>query len=181
MKEGYIEELGYEEDVFTLSPTVTYTWKEQLKTKVKERELSLMQGVEYTPDFRIVWSEKAEGIFYHTKDTVCTNRPLFYVVGDDRTSYIEIKPNHDFNNMTRLVKDKIKWLYSTQGIYVQIIKPLNLFKKTFCPDRFFLTDSGDGDRVKVIKKKKKKPERIPLRELEEYKPLKEFIDGLRSD
>lgn len=72
----------------------------------------------------------------------------------DLISYVEIKPNFDFNNMTRYVKIKINWLFQQTGVFVNLVKVPEIFKNTFVPDRYFLTD--EGKRTRQIKFKTKR-------------------------
>lgn len=106
----------------------------------------------YTPDFDINWSVNGGDLFVGYKGS-----PFTY--SDPYKSIIEVKPQYDSNNMTRLFRINQKWVMDKYNIYVDLIQPESLFKKTFCPDRFRYTDGGKG-----------------LRKLkEEYLTLNEYI------
>tara|TARA_R110000744_G_scaffold7342_5_gene25357 strand:- start:7743 stop:8357 length:615 start_codon:yes stop_codon:yes gene_type:complete len=155
MDEGYIDDWTYEEEVFDLAFPVKLPWKKQLKTKVKDMEMSFLEKCTYNPDFKIYWNEKAKGEFYHNLGEIITDpKTLPYFAAQDNISRIEIKPNHDFQNKTAQAVIKIKWLMQL-GTYVQLVIPvpkvsaktgkLNpasaLFNNTFIPRRFAYTNA----------------------------------------
>jgi hypothetical protein len=63
--------------------------------------------------------------------------------GNNVGSYLEIKSNFDFKNMTRLAIINIKWMYQEHHLYVQKVIPIGnkncLFAKTFVPEKAMLT------------------------------------------
>ncbi len=154
---GYISSWKSQPITYSLSDKVLYEWEEQLKTRVRVKEQTLLQGHVYTPDFKIVWTSKAKDIFYSkTADRNNVKNCSFIaqeIDGKD-VSIIDIKPTFDAHNMTRLFIINQKWVYSKYGIYVQKIIPVSskkpkvkgLFEKTFTPVRFFLTNSGRKGR-----------------------------------
>ena len=155
--EGYVEDAWYEDDTFTLSKGYSKLYTKRMKTKTKVEEEAVLPSLVYTPDFKIKWTEKARGVFYHdlvSEEKVTHGRKPLYSLGEDLVSYVEIKPNFDFNNMTRYVKIKINWLFSEAGIFVNLVKVPDIFKSTFVPDRYFLTD--EGKRTRQIKFKAKR-------------------------
>ena len=155
--EGYVEDAWYEDDTFTLSKGYSKLYTKRMKTKTKVEEEAVLPSLVYTPDFKIKWTEKARGVFYHdlvSEEKVTHGRKPLYSLGEDLVSYVEIKPSFDFNNMTRYVKIKINWLFSEAGIFVNLVKVPDIFKSTFVPDRYFLTD--EGKRTRQIKFKTKR-------------------------
>ena len=60
----------------------------------------------------------------------------------DLTSYIEVKPDFDFNNMTRYARIKMNWLFQQTGVFTNLVKVPSVFKNTFTPDRYILTDNN---------------------------------------
>ena len=175
---GFVDDFEYNTKSFTLSEPYKYTWLQELKTKEIKKESTLLQGHIYTPDFYIVWNEKAKGIFY---ELLNFNKPLNkipfiaqtgYTTGSHllfnqeifeiETSIIEIKPAFDFKNMTRLSIINQKWMMEKHNIYIQKIIPVGkntcLFAKTFVPEK-----------AKYTKKKKQlKKFKYPVRSLEEF-------------
>ncbi len=123
---------------------------------------SMLKEHIYTPDFFVRFSPSSRNIFY----------------GDDcffnaQKEKIEVKPNHDRNNMTRLFSINQKWVYDKFNTYIQkvIVFPKvdkegkctprkTLFTETFVPERFLLTDTG------------KQPRKINFK----YKLLDEFLE-----
>lgn len=69
-----------------------------------------------------------------------------YSIGADLVSYVEIKPNFDLNISSHIVKVKINWLFQATGVYVNLVKVPQIFKDTFVPDRYFLTDEAKKTR-----------------------------------
>lgn len=142
-KEGLVVSYEYEPPSFILSDEAFVNYNKELKTKQKSVKYKLLRSLSYTTDFKVVWSDKADGLLTYKKNGVYKNSPSNLIhVDDDNTSYIEIKPSFDANNMTRHVKVKIAWVYQKYGTLVQIIKPYKLFKRTFFPDVYKYTDSG---------------------------------------
>lgn len=173
---GYVEDWEYESEVFSLSDPYKIPWKEQLKTKVKDRSFSVLEKCTYEPDFKIVWSEKAKGVFYHNiGDEISDPKTLPYFYAQDNISRIEIKPPHDFQNKTAQAVIKIKWL-RTLGTFVQLVIPVPkvdkkgavrpknaTFYSLFIPERFKYTDkSGRARKINF-----------------EHKTLKEWEDTRR--
>ena len=159
MDAGYVEDWQYEARVFDLSVPYKLPWQEQLKTKVKDRVMSVLEKCTYEPDFKIVWSEKAKGVFYHDIGDKITNpKELPYFYAQDGVSWIEIKPPHDFQNKTAQAVIKIKWL-RTLGTFVQlvitvpkvskkgVVSPKNAaFYALFTPERYSYTDKSGRAR-----------------------------------
>ena len=160
-KAGYVKNVLHEPTTFELSDKVVKPFREetQLKTKVKveEGEEQVLEGLVYTPDFAIQWTEKAIGIFcdvIHCENKLTyKSQPIRYVGvkrGNDLWTYIEVKPEHDHKNMTRAAKIKMNWVYSKHGVFINLQKvgPI-LFKKTFTPDRYLFTNKKlDGRKLK---------------------------------
>jgi hypothetical protein len=127
---------------------VEYQTKKRKETKTKLVEKHLLGGHIYTADFNVLFrpsfAEKCG--FNH----------------DSGLAIIEIKNDHDANNMTRLFKVNQKWIYQKYGMIVNLVKIPSFFKNTFTPERYLLTD-------KTMKPRKLK-----------YKPrlLKQFLEEL---
>lgn len=91
----------------------------------------------YTPDFYAEWKNSAIGIFVGEGCPFVDHIPY---------SIIEVKPAYDANNMTRLFKLNQKWVLDKIGAYVHLVIPEKLFRSTFAPQRYLLTDKGKGVR-----------------------------------
>ena len=114
---------------------ITETITKQLKTKVNvvEKITCILRPHEYTPDFLIEWADK-------------NLLPLTY----DNVSLIEIKPDYQTtNNMERLFKINQKWMHDKYKLHVCLVKPNELFTKTFTPTQFLITNkSGKSRKIK---------------------------------
>ena len=122
-------------------------------------QMSVLEKVTYEPDFKIIWNERAKGIFYHDiGDDIDDPKELPYFYAQDGITRIEIKPPHDFQNKTAQAKIKIKWL-RTLDVFVQLViavpkvsrggtvTPKNaLFSSVFVPERFLYTDKSGALR-----------------------------------
>jgi len=156
---GFIKSWKHDAESFLLSDVINYNSAQYMKTKNKAVTRRLMDGHYYTPDFRVIWNKKAENIFYKNLDDPYNdvkNKPPFKAqyrnIGGnfEIVSTIEVKPkSHDYQNMERLVKLNIKWVYQNFGIYVQIAYPSGsakdktfLFKDTFTPSKYYKTRGG---------------------------------------
>lgn len=134
----------------------------QLKTKTKEIEKTILHGHIYTPEFRIktyqfTGMERRE----HTQRDVLVAKlsSFLYKIFRDNIEidcpieevgtyfYFEVKPSWDQNNMTRLFKINQKWTYSKYGIFVNLVKPIELFKQTFVPTEYLKTPTGKVKKI----------------------------------
>lgn len=118
-----------------------YDRADSLALSEAHKELKL-RAHEYTPDFSVCWNIGA-------LKKLNLNIPTMYWVGEYGEwdlATIEVKPSFDAHNMTRLFKLNQKWVYQKYGIYVELVIPEKLFEKTFCPQRYLLTDGGKGLR-----------------------------------
>lgn len=115
-EQGLISGYEYEIEPYVLFESFTY-YDQQFKKKINIREHI------YTPDF----------IIYNNKTTWLSD-------------HIETKGSFDKHNMIRLFSINQKWMMQKYGIYVQKIIPSKLFKSTFTPKRYLLTDSGIKSR-----------------------------------
>jgi len=169
---GYVESYSYEKRKLILMNEVKVPWFEQKKTGVKEKEHHLFAESTYTPDFEINWTPKAAGVFINGRS--CNKRPYFMGAefdGITATCLIDVKGDHamgasrgNFSQFSFPYKQKMAW--QNLKIYVQKIVPIKLFRDTFIPQRYFMTDGGKQTRTltsltnpksKVKKKKGQKP------------------------
>jgi len=143
---GYISEYELYPDSYILSDAVFYEYEKQLKTKTKMIVKKLMREHIYSPDFRIIWADKARGVFFDSIYGQTNLLKVPFITISDNISIVEIKPVFDQNNMTRLFITNQKWMYHKLGIYVQKIVPVKLFEQTFTPKRYLLTDKSGKPR-----------------------------------
>ncbi len=168
-RNGYIvSTVYYQGNSFELSPSVTIKKVKQLVTKTKTIERQLLKPHIYTPDFRIQWFSKSLFIFvkpFFTGKDVDINVPFIFEDVNDLIStgtLIEIKGGFSRHGRKSEIIFSInqKWLYSSRGIYVNMVKIPEFFSKTFTPLRYFSTD--------LTKKPKKISDDFKIRTLEEY-------------
>lgn len=144
---GYVREWSYESDTFVLSESISKPYLQQGKYKVLEKTEHLLHKASITADFTIVWTDKAENIFYlnRNKPINCSVKDIPFRITniDPPTSYIEIKGSHEANTSSSIsFPYKQKWLYDKEGIFIQKIKPFAyksksgiLFQSTFTPKK----------------------------------------------
>lgn len=100
-----------------------------------------LQSHSYTADFKIIWNNDYydDWDYFDMKINYDDDQLEFY-------SILEIKPTHDKYNMIRLFKLNQKWIYADSNIFVDLVIPINHFKKTFYPKRYYHTDSVSRKR-----------------------------------
>jgi hypothetical protein len=147
---GYIDSWA-EAKTYPLGEKIVNTYNEVKKTKTVPKEQTILNGCEYTPDFEIHWNKKALNIFYDYFPTINSkvNTKLFIANNDEPIykSIIEVKPSFDQNNMTRLNTTNRKWMYQKYSIFVNLIKVPDIFKDTFTPKSYLMTDTGKQQRI----------------------------------
>lgn len=117
---------------------IPYTKITKLKTKIKKekKEHTVLRPSEYTTDFEVYWTFDGWDKFINPTDV---NNILFspdkflYASYYNKPMLIEVKPSFDQNNMTREFKLNQKFLWDKYKIFVNLVEPLDLFKKTFLP------------------------------------------------
>ena len=166
-KYGFIKSYEREADVFTvLKPKKHKQIKRYQSKKNIETEFTLLQGLKYTYDYRIIWEEKGLLIFteVYKKDVPFEyGVPVFIShlipIKDsiEIVSYIDVKPHASAarfsGSLTSFTTFPIvqKILFELWGIYINKVVPINqgkhgvssaLFAKTFTPNRYLFTDGG---------------------------------------
>ena len=153
---GYVKEIRRAESL-QLSNAVELEFFKTVQMKTKSKTVlkkdSILKGHLYTAEFLIVWTAKAkENIVWvraeHTNDR--KNRPFIghWDSTDGLVSYIEVKPVWDQQNMERLFKINQKWVMDKYGIFINLVKPQELFAKTFTPEAYRLTATGKDKKIK---------------------------------
>lgn len=125
-------------------------------TGYKPGKITLLHPIEYTPDFIIIWADKAKGIF-HTPFEECSresNMILSFSHNKLNFSLIEIKAPPGYggaNSSDASFRVKQKWVWEKYALLVQKIylypigsKGYNpkdyLWSNTFTPTRYLMTD-----------------------------------------
>lgn len=149
--EGIIEAYQYEPNTFNLSTAHFYDRLILLKTKTKRKEKKLLDIHDYTPDFVVRWNKKHNGLFYRTINgyNYSGNVPFFCNISKkdgEHYTFFEVKGTFDYMNMTRIFTLNQKWLYDKWKLYVQLAAVPGIFKSTFTPSRYLLTDKATTNR-----------------------------------
>lgn len=175
---GYVEKYTFQPYTIQLFPEVDIKYKKvkQLKTKKKISQCNhkLLESASYTPDYEIIFTYKARGLFFSNINKDCYNsfNELFYFFNlDDKSNkcLVDVKSaDYQLGMNTSTVKFPIiqKFLYHYKNIMINRIIPFKgkschknyLFPNTFTPKRFLLTD----------KKRGKRTIHFPVRGLEEF-------------
>ena len=159
---GFISGFSYETASFTLSEKKTNEITKHLKTKEKIVESHLLNPHIYTPDFVVFWTPKGTSKFVNHIHSGDEKKLLISKnIQEPTVTLLEVKAKVDRNNTRREFSLNQKWIYDKLGLYVNLFIPETIFKNTFVPERYFLTD-------KSMKPRKQKWE---------FKTLKEFING----
>lgn len=143
---GFIEEWWYEVDTFKLSESVKSPYLKQLKNKEVVEEEHWLQEATITADFKIKWKHVATNLFvlwprFAVKSVkVIPFRQSKIDYEDDvwpfLFSWIETKGNSESSTSSSIsFPYKQKWCYQKHGVYIQKIKPLQLFQDTFTPNK----------------------------------------------
>lgn len=118
---------------------IKYTKKTKLKTKTKieVKEKIILRPSEYTPDFQVKFTEEGiknfiTDIKYHISTQQLKPKNIFYEAYPLDIA-IEVKPVFDMQNMERGFIHKQKYLWDKSQLFVNLVEPLDLFKKTFLP------------------------------------------------
>ncbi len=138
---NFIESWHKIEESYQLTEDLTIQYIKPMK-RVKDKVLTqtLLSGRVYTPDFKIYWTEQAYGIF--VQELSCGDKITTPFVSQGYISTVEVKGGFDNNNMTRLAVNNIKDVYQKYNDYITMVKVPMIFKKTFTPERYLLTDKS---------------------------------------
>jgi len=137
---------------YLLSDALINNYALALKTKSKPMEQKILNGHSYTPEFVIEWDYKKakDRVIHVLGNQTKWENPIIAQMTEDGSyiSHIEIKPLWDQNNMERLFKINMKWMWQRHGIYVNLIKPQELFPHSFTPKEYLVTKTGHQRKLK---------------------------------
>lgn len=161
---------------------IPYTKITELKTKTKheKKELTLLRPSEYTYDFEVTWAFKGIETFlygiYNEAPTLNPKERLFFT-SDFNKTLLEVKPHFDQNNMERLFVLNQKFLWDKHKIFVNLVEPIELFRKTFIP-----LAAAPFFQYKVVPKKAAAKGKVKGDWKFDFKPifLKQFLDEKNS-
>ena len=161
---GFVEKWMYVTKPFLVCPYVRlpYIKTTQLKTKVKQelKEFTLLHDLEYTPDFKVKWTQKGMDKFVSYAggegDHKYVNpKSIFFCgywqlkdVGLWNTTWVEVKPTFDMHGKISKFSVLQKILWTFKGLFVDLIIPQDLFKETWMPKAIM-----EDFKYKVVPKK----------------------------
>jgi hypothetical protein len=176
---GIIESFKYQPKSFELSSDIKVSYKEKLKTKTNVKSQSLLSGHQYKADFLIYWNKDyKDKIFVDYNDIMEQSFKKYPIVvnysekSNCYFSVVDVKGNFNQNDAWRRFSIDQKWVFQNHSIFVQKIVPIPdgkgrpasaLFKTTFIPNRYQLTD--------ITQKRRK----INF----EYRLIESYLDSLR--
>lgn len=152
IKDGYIKSVEYQPKSFELHDGLYNSHIIPMKRVEDKVEVqAILQPHIYTCDVRVVWTDKAEELFYWHVGLYGVKKTKFQfhagLEHDGMVTYFEVKAEFDKMNMNRLAGINIKWVQQKYNVVVEMIKPNTLFKNTFTPDRFLLTNKSFKPRT----------------------------------
>jgi hypothetical protein len=131
------------------------------KDKFVSRKKNQLERIVYTPDFTIIWAEKAKNVFYipFEEDTLLNHKLLSHTHNGLDYTPIEVKAPPGYggrNTSDASFRVKQKWTWEkyqvfVQKVYLYPLKPMKsstlyLWQNTFTPTRYFKTDGLTKDR-----------------------------------
>lgn len=159
IKLGYIKKVVKTEDLapYILAEKVkAYRTVVDKKGRITQKEYTLMEGSEYTPDRLIWWTDKSEGIFfYDRKEPPVGELPFFWAecAFDGYFSQLEVKSppgSGNRNSSDASFRVKQKWVWQKFDKYIQKVVNLPvkdratpgiyLWLNTYTPTRYFMSD-----------------------------------------
>jgi hypothetical protein len=113
----------------------SYIKETQLKTKLKreEKDFTLLQDLQYTPDFHVIWNYSAYRKLFSVLGDNTDPNSWFFCKDSTFEGWIEVKPNFDQNGKTAKFSIIQKILWNTKRMFVDLILPEKLFEGTFMP------------------------------------------------
>lgn len=124
---GLVEVWDYEPITFELLPEKKYKEEVVLKTKTKIVERTLHQSTTYTPDFRVLFTDKGLDVF---KDTF---KKSIYTLNNSKVVFFDTKGGFSKFDDGRHYSLLQKLTFEVVGVWVERVVPYKLFKKTFAP------------------------------------------------
>lgn len=150
-----LKENGYIKNVlrgksYLLCEALVNSYFVQLKTKSKSMTETILMPHTYTSDFIIEWTEKGKELFCNKFGEKWVK---YFICNNSLITHIENKPSEfDFNNMERLAKVNIKFVWDKYKDFIQIVKNDDLFKSTFTPKKIIYKKNGE-ERARKFKVK----------------------------
>lgn len=168
---GYIKSYIREGETLIADNSISYGRIKRFKSKESKVELfNLFPEVKYTYDYRIIWDQSAEFLFYETVEEAHAfqfGKPVFvahYATIEDEAeiiSYVDVKPTNSVmraggkvsSSITFPFKQRLIWM--NEKLYINKVVPIPmsgtgfssaLFIKTFVPARYLITNKSGAAR-----------------------------------
>ena len=147
IEQNIVESYEYEPESFELTPEVTFNYIKttvlKTKTKIEDKTKALLHKHCYTPDFKIMTLNKGHelNLFNIFLDSfpifICSQKKSNGENDLDFPCWVDIKGQFagKTNSTQYTFPLNQKWMYDKYSIYVQKIKPFDLFKATFTPKK----------------------------------------------
>lgn len=190
IKAGWVEKWLYVTVPFQVCPPVKCPWVKttvlKTKTKVEEKEFTLLQDLEYTPDFKVKWTDKGmlkfvSKIKSESRNEYIDPKSIFFCgywkfkdIAMSRTTWVEVKPTFDMHGKISKFSVLQKILWTFKELFVDLIIPTDLFKETWMPDSI-----ADDFKYKKSPTGKNKGKKGPGDWKTDYIPktLKQFLNA----
>jgi hypothetical protein len=166
---GFIQKCIREPETLSVMDASVYGRYKRFKRKEKEvEEFNLFPAINYTYDYLVIWTKKAEYLFYeevYPEAVFLFGKPKFVAhydsTRDQVVSYIDIKPTNNVQQRGGKVSSAVSFplkqrmLWDQSRIFINKVVPIPmagsgyssaLFITTFVPQRYLLTDGGKQAR-----------------------------------
>lgn len=125
---------------FPLSMKIEHGFNQILNKGVKRKQELALHPHKYTPDYDILHHTKYRDAFYSVfiqgKKFPGQKVPMLSLDPMQHVTVVEVKPDFDQNNMSRLAMLNIKWVFEKYKHYVQLVKLPSFFDETFYPTKY---------------------------------------------
>lgn len=143
---------------FCLSNEVQHNWIKNRNNKSISEIQVLLQSHYYTPDFYIIWAEKAYGYFidYFTlNNEEKIDKSLIIAQSNNNSTLIPqgiisiVDTKGSFQRHGGLTEFRInqKWIYDKYKLFVNMVKVPEIFEKTFIPKSYLKTKTGKDRKI----------------------------------
>lgn len=150
IKLGYVDRIERSPSYLLCDP-VQHTYVEQLKKGSKQVTQTISQGVSYTPDFDIYFTEKARGKFcWVLGSTIKWEKNLLVAqnIGSFYKACCEVKPDFSRASTTPKSVQSMKWLFQKHGVFCNLFRPNRIFEGLFVPQKYLKTERGTPRKLK---------------------------------
>lgn len=148
-KEGYVKNIERSSS-FLLSDSIRNDYVVQLKRGSKPMTQTIAHGHSYTPDYNVVFTKKALGVFiWDIESTTKYDKAWLVAHKVDDSSYItytEVKPTANWRGKNTSAGNDGKWVYQKYKIFINMFKP-DRFECTFTPHAYTKTGTGKARKM----------------------------------